>query len=113
MTDYNKIINRANIQEMRALFLQGLDGLEPEEFISFGIVNYEERIREREQPLMTFIENLYPDGIVRDAVFELVCNAILVNQEVYTEIGMRLGAQAVFELLKCDQVKEFCHGEDN
>jgi len=56
MTEYDKIINRANIQEIRALFLQGLDGLEPEDFKRSDTVNYEDRIRDREQPLMTFME---------------------------------------------------------
>jgi len=113
MTDYDKIICRANIQEMRALFLEGL------EFAGYcqdpdpDPDNYEGRIRKGERPLMEFVEKLYPDGNVRDVVFGLVCNAILVNQEVYTELGMRLGAQAVFELLRRDPVKELNHGEEN
>lgn len=62
---------------------------------------------------MEFIEKLYPNGSVRDAVFELVSNAILVNQQVYTELGMRLGAQAVFELLRYTPDKEPLHGKDS
>ncbi|MGL6201388.1 MAG: hypothetical protein ACRC3H_20900 [Lachnospiraceae bacterium] len=111
MTDYDKIIRRANIQELRALFLEGVDP--GSDCINPVTDNYEERIHKGERPLMEFIEKLYPDGNVRDAVFHLVCDALLVNQEVYTEIGMRLGAQAVFELLRCDPVKELYHGQDN
>ena len=61
---------------------------------------------------MEFIENLYPDGSVRDAVFDLVSNALLINQEVYTEIGMRVGAKVICELLQVDLAKEIFDGKD-
>lgn len=90
MADYKKIIHRANIHELRSLFLEGLD-LENDNKQAERD-DYEKIINQGEQPLMEFIEKLYPNGSVRDAVFELVSNAILVNQQVYTELGMRLGA---------------------
>lgn len=110
MIDYDRIIQRTNIQELRSLFLEGIDlagyKTEPDS------QSYEERIRKGERPLLGFIEQLYPDGNVRDTVFELVSNALLVNQEVYTEIGMRVGAQVIYELLQNDSVKELHYGKD-
>jgi len=95
---YDRIIQRTNIQELRSLFLEGIDiaGYKTEP----DFQSYEERIRKGERPLLEFIERLYPDGNVRDAVFDLVSNALLVNQEVYTEIGMRVGARVIYELLQ-------------
>lgn len=110
MTDFEKAIHRTSIQKMRSLFVEGVD---PETYHQEPVaINYEERISRGERPLMEFIEKLYPDGNVRDAVFDLVSKAIIVNQEVYTELGMRLGAQTIFELLRIDPVKEW-HREDN
>lgn len=48
-----------------------------------------------------------------NTVFELVCDAILVNQEVYTKSGIGLGAQAIFELFQHNPLKELNHGEIN
>jgi len=110
MIDYDRIIQRTNIQELRSLFLEGIDlagyKAEPDP------QSYEKRIRKGERPLIEFIEKLYPDGNVRDAVFDLVSNALLVNQEVYTEIGMRVGAKVIYELLQNDSVEELYYGKD-
>jgi|GEM_PF-1595734 len=110
MIDYERIIQRANIQELHSLFLEGIDladyKAEPDP------KTYEERIRKGEKPLMEFIENLYSDGSVRDAVFDLLSNALLINQEVYTEIGMRVGAKVICELLQIDLAKEMFNGKD-
>lgn len=111
MTDFDKAIHRTNIQEMRSMFFEGLDlesyNREP------VTADYEERIRKGEKPLMDFIERLYPDGSKRDDVFDLVCEAIVANQEVYAELGMRVGAQTIFELLCCNSAKEWYHGGNN
>lgn len=97
MNDFEEIFKRVNIQEIRSLFLEGLDlqgyDLRPDPR------SYEERLHEAERPLMKFVEELYPDGKERDQVVCLINDAILINQKVYTEIGMRLGAQIILELL--------------
>ncbi len=50
--------------------------------------------------------NLYPEGKEKDAVCEIFCGAILANQEVYTELGMWLGANLILELLQLNSIKE-------
>lgn len=94
MIEADKILQRANIQEMRTLFLEGLDLESPDPR------SYEERKNEGERPLMQLLEHLYPDGVLRDAALSIVSSAILVNEEIYTEIGMRIGAKVVCELLQ-------------
>ena len=96
MIDSDKIFRRANIQDIRSLFLTGVDRYKEK----IDPRDYEERQHEGEKPLLEHIEYLYPDGPVRDAFFEIINNAILVNEEIYTEIGIRVGAQLMIELLQ-------------
>lgn len=101
--DYNKIIKRANIQELRSLFLDGVDleswRKEPD------MQNYEERLSKGEKPLIEFVKTCYPDGEKRDVVLDLISEALLANQEVYTELGMKIGARLIYELLLCNPQK--------
>lgn len=64
--------------------------------------DYHARIQKGEAPLWKFIGRLYPDGDERDEVCGLVCQAISVNQDVYMELGIRLGAKLVLELFQSD-----------
>ena len=43
----------------------------------------------------------------------MFCGAILANQEVYTELGMWLGANLILELLQLNPIKGQGHEEDN
>lgn len=104
MIDSDRILQRANIQELRSLFLEGIDLTDFKQRPDPR--SYEERRREGERPLLEYIEHLYPDGAVRDAVFGLISEAIITSEEIYTEIGMRIGAQIMFELLS----KNPCEG---
>ena len=56
---------------------------------------------------------MYPDGNKKDEIYDLICNVILTNQEVYTELGIKLGANLIFELLKSNPLKEQVDEEDN
>ena len=107
MRDFNEIVSRVNIQEIRSFMLEGIDLLSWSE--KPDVDGCEERLRRGEAPLWEFLEGLYPDGDKRDAVYDLICRALLVNQEVYTELGIRLGAQLIFELLKSNPLKEEEH----
>lgn len=98
MRDFKEIGRRVNIQEIRSFMLDGIDLSSWSE--KPDVNSYEDRLRKGESPLWEFLEGLYLDGDKKDAVYDLICKALLVNQEVYTELGIRLGAQLVFELLK-------------
>ncbi len=66
--------------------------------------SYEERLKKGEEPLWEFLENLYPEEEKKNALYDILCKAILINQEVYTEVGIRLGARLVFELLQSNSL---------
>lgn len=111
MRSFKEIINRVNIQEIRSFMLDGIDlsswSEKPVED------SYEDRLQKGEEPLWKLIENLFPDGEQKDEIYDLLSKAILTNQEVYTELGIRLGANLIFELLKSNPLKEQRHEENN
>lgn len=111
MRNFKEIVCRVNIQEIRSFMLDGIDlSTWREKPIEDS---YEDRLRKGEAPLWDFLERFYPDGDKRDEVYDLICKALLANQEVYTELGIRLGANLIFELLKSNPIKEHGHEEDN
>lgn len=111
MRSFKEIINRVNIQEIRSFMLDGIDlsswSEKPVED------SYEDRLQKGEEPLWELIENLFPDGEQKDEIYDLLSKAILTNQEVYTELGIRLGANLIFELLKSNPLKEQKHEKNN
>ena len=75
--------------------------------------SYEDRLQKGEKPLWELMENLFPDGEQKDEIYDLLSKAIITNQEVYTELGIKLGANLIFELLKSNPLKEQVDEEDN
>ena len=111
MRNLKEVLCRVNIQEVRTFVLDGLDreswGHKPD------TDSYEERLQKAEIPFWEFLTSLYPEGKEQDAVYEMFCGAILANQEVYTELGMWLGANLILELLQLNPIKGQGHEEDN
>ena len=100
MRNLKEVLCRVNIQEVRTFVLDGLDRE------SWGL-------QKAEKPFWEFLTSLYPEGKEQDAVYEMFCGAILANQEVYTELGMWLGANLILELLQLNPIKGQGHEEDN
>ena len=98
MRNFKEIVHRTNMQKICSFVLNGIDPSRWDE--ELDIESYETRVENGEAPLWEFLENLYPDGKERDAAYELICTALITNQEVYTELGMKLGANMILELLK-------------
>lgn len=103
-------MRRINIQEIRSFVLDGIDLSNWREKPDMD--NYEERLRKGEAPLWEFLENLYPDEDKQDDIYGRICKAIIINQEVYTELGIRLGANLIFELLQTNPFKEMNNDEE-
>ena len=111
MRDFKKIVYRVNIQEIRSFMLNGIDLSSWREKPVAD--SYEDRLQKGEKPLWELMENLFPDGEQKDEIYDLLSKAILTNQEVYTELGIKLGANLIFELLKSNPLKEQVDEEDN
>lgn len=111
MRNLKEVLCRVNIQEIRSFVLDGLDL--QSWYKKPDAESYEERLRKAEAPFWEFLSNLYPEGKEQDEVCEIFCGAILANQEVYTELGMWIGANLIFELLQSNPLKEKEHEEDN
>lgn len=102
---------RISIQEIRSFVLDGIECQSWEK--KPEAESYEEKLRKAEEPFWKFLTNLYPEGKEQDAVCEIFCSAVLANQEVYTELGMWIGANLIFELSQANPLKEQRHEEDN
>ena len=111
MRNFKEIIDRVNIQEIRSFMLDGIDLSSWNEKLIEN--SYEDRLQKGEDPLWALIEPLFPDGDKKNEIYDLISEAIITNQEVYTELGIRLGANLIFELLKSNSLKEQMYEEDN
>lgn len=92
------MLKRAHTQQLRSFFLDGLDldnWHEDEDSRP-----YEQRIREEERPIWELLEQTFPDGKELDNAAGKLNDALVVNQDVYMEIGIRAGAILMFDLLR-------------
>lgn len=103
MRDLKEVLCWVKIQEIRSFVLDGIDrqswGHKPD------AESYEERLRNAEEPFWKFLANPFPEGKEQDAVCEMFCGAVLANQEVYTELGIWIGANLIFEILQSNPLK--------
>jgi O-acetylhomoserine/O-acetylserine sulfhydrylase-like pyridoxal-dependent enzyme len=91
-------LKRANIQDLRSFILHGTDEL------NICTDTYEERLDSATASMHVRLKTHYPDmEEQQDAINDL--NYALSNyQDVYTEIGMKLGARLILELLSPDRL---------
>ncbi len=110
MRDFKRIMRRTDIEEIRSFLLDGIELTNRCE--KTDAESYEKRLKDGEAALWEFLENLYPDGEERDAAYGLICGAIVTNQEVYTELGIRLGVNMIFGLIQSAPLKELSDEEN-
>ncbi len=95
MSDYiEQIFNRTNLQVIRETLNHGV-GDEND----LDKRPYKQRLDEDSAPMRHYLENTYPDGEKRDAVYADISKAIVAHEEVYFEIGMKCGAHLLHQLM--------------
>lgn len=93
-------LNRANIQDLRAFFLHGVDaiGIHKEPF--------EKRLDDATASMYIRLKILYSDaGEQQDAINDFNY-ALSVYEEVYTEVGMKMATRLILDLLQSNSILE-------
>ena len=98
MTDYGQILERANLQELRSLLLEGMDLSDSGN--TRDLRSYAQRIQEAETPAYELLESLIPNGDELDNAVILFSGALCSTRDVYMELGLRMGARLMAELLR-------------
>ena len=96
MSSVNEIYDRINLQHIREFIHHG--GTEAE----ISGFSYEERINIGEHSIIDRLKAVYPDKTVYNQVENELRTAFYTYEDVYMEIGMKVGARLVLELLKGD-----------
>ena len=95
MEDFTQMLNRTHIQQLGSFLLEGmeLDSWQKEDGRS-----YEQRLHEEEGPIWKLLEKTFSENEIDDAA-EKLSRALVVNQNLYLELGLKAGARLVLELL--------------
>lgn len=96
MEDFTKMLRRAHIQQVCSFFTDGVDLDNWYE----DSRPYKQRKQEEERPIWKLLEQTFPDGKALDEAVDKLNSALVVNQRVYMEIGIRAGAILLFDLLR-------------
>ncbi len=98
MEDFTQMMKRTHIQQVCSFVTDGVDldnWYEDEDSRP-----YKQRIQEEERPIWKLLEQTFPDGKALDEAVDKLNSALVVNQRVYMEIGVRAGAILLFDLLR-------------
>mgnify|MGYP001099631451 CR=1 FL=1 len=95
---FTQMQKRAHLQQLCSFLLDGVDldnWQEGEDNRS-----YEQRIQDEEHPIWELLEQTFLDRESLDEAVNKLNDALVVNQRVYMEIGVKAGAVVMFELLQ-------------
>ena len=94
MNDYiKKAFSRMNLWQIRAFVLHGVEHRNPSEG------TYEERLESATAPIYDRMHKLYTSHDELTEATDDIANATSACEEIYMEIGMKLGAKLIFQLL--------------
>ena len=98
MFDFEQMLKRVHVQQLRSFFIDGVDL--DNWYESEDNRPYEQRRQEEERSIWELLEKTFPDGAALDEAAGKLSRALVVNQSVFMEIGIRAGAILMFELLR-------------
>ena len=92
--DYiDKILQRADLRQIRAFLLHGVEDLEPEAPVSA------QRLKDESQPIYSRLKALYDDEDAYDEAIADLARALAAHEETYLELGVMAGARLARQLL--------------
>jgi len=92
--DYtDKILQRADVRQICAFLLHGVEDLETDPRLPA------QRIKEDSQPIYARLQALYTDGDALDEALYDLARALTVYQDTYLELGVLAGARLARQLL--------------
>lgn len=89
----DKIFERLDIQQLRSFLLECVDNF------AIDSRTYSQRLKEDSNAIYKRLENLCPDESKLDEVIAELSQALVSYENVYTEIGIKIGAKLIHQLL--------------
>ena len=90
-------ISRANLQDIREFLLHG------GELCSYRNEPYEAWLKKECDPIYKRLEALFPTEESREQASADLSQALSAYQSVYTELGMKMGAKMLYQLLVSEE----------
>ncbi|MCL2545372.1 MAG: hypothetical protein FWE77_05575 [Clostridia bacterium] len=92
--DYtDEILQRANVRQIRAFLLHGVEDLETDTRPPA------QRLKEESRPIYARLEALYPDGDALDEALYDLSRALAAYAATYLELGIIAGARLARQML--------------
>ena len=85
---------RADLRQIRSFILQGAEDINPD-----NDAPYKARLEMCDKAIDERLKSLYPDREDYDKASNDLATALTVHTDVFTEIGMKLGARLLYQLL--------------
>jgi len=84
---------RTDLRQIRAFILQGAED------ININEESYKDRLEKCDNAIIKRLESIYTDATELDRAFSDLAAATTAHQEVYLELGMKIGAKLLYQLL--------------
>ena len=88
---------RTDLRQIRAFILQGTEDINVKD------ESYKTRLEQCDNAIIKRLESVYTDSTELDKAFSDLAVATTVHQEVYMELGMKLGARLLYQLLVSEE----------
>ncbi len=98
MFDFKQMLKRAHIQQLRSFFMDGVDLITWHQEEDRG--SYEQRREKAERPIYDLLKQTFTDDNQLDEAVEKLNDALSENQSIFMEVGIRVGAILISELLR-------------
>jgi hypothetical protein len=92
-----EIYERTDIRHIRSFLIDGLEDM-------LDTRTLEQKLDESNKIICRCLEKLCPNENELDRVSDDIWEALMARENVYTEIGMRVGARIIFQLLLQDEL---------
>ncbi|MCL2852800.1 MAG: hypothetical protein FWE20_07190 [Defluviitaleaceae bacterium] len=92
----DNIFERVELRQVCSFLLNGSESLETRNY------KYETVLEDGSSSILKRLKDTYPDEREFEKAVADLSEAFTAYEEVYTEIGMKLGARIVFELLNAN-----------
>ena len=89
----NEAFARTNLQYIREFILSGEQLIQPKD------ESYHVRLKEGTDPICDRLKNLYPVEDEYEEAYTDLNMALSTHENVYMELGMKIGARLVYQLL--------------
>lgn len=98
MNQIDKLLNRASLHQIREFLISGLEEVEK------NYEPYPERLKQSSDPVFRRLKQVYSDSAELDVATEEFLLTLNTYQDIYLEMGMKIGARLFFELVSSDTI---------